>query len=136
MSLPRSRSRLVERVPRVVPGSADAFGIWIGDADLGQNFAFEPLHRLRLAILDVIVPQQVEKAMHCKMRDMIADRLAKLASFADDGLASHRNVTKRYRRIPQERLGARERQHIGRPVAAAPASIQAGDRGIIAQQNR
>ena len=51
----------------MAPVSSIAAGIRIGNAQRGQDIAFQPLHALGLSVGPVIVPQKMQKAMDREM---------------------------------------------------------------------
>ena len=46
--------------------------VGVGHADARKNGAFEPLHFLGVVVRFVIVAQQMQKAMHRQVRDVVA----------------------------------------------------------------
>ena len=81
---------------------------------------FEPFHGLGLAVRLVIVADEMQKAMHRQMGEMIAERLALSVGLARRGLVGDHDVAEDARADRGCGSGAGKRQHVGRLVLAAP----------------
>ena len=78
--------------------------VGVGDAEPGQDAPLQTLHRLRLAVVLVVVAEQMQETVHRKMGEMVANGLAFGPDFARDRLVGDRDVA----------------EH-GRPAAASPS---------------
>ena len=89
-------------------------------------------------IVLVVVAEQMQKAVHREMREMMLERLAfgaasrAVVSIGDDDVAEQR---RRCARCAARALLRRKRQHVGRLVVAAPVAIERLDRRIIGQHD-
>ena len=82
----------------------------------------------------VIVAEEMQKAMHREMGEMMQERLAFVARIRAP--ASHRRSTMSPSNAagPVARRG-RKRQHIGRLVVAAPVAVERADRRVVGEQD-
>ena len=73
----------------------DAVSGWrvgVGDGEALEDLALKPLHLLRIAVVLVVIAQQMEKSMDGKMREMMVERLALGDRLARDGLIGDDDV--------------------------------------------
>src|SRR5882672_5422545 len=114
------------------PGVARNVGV--GHADAGEHRDFQALHGLRFFVRLVIVTDEVEKAMDCKMRQVMLEGLALGLCFARAGLIGDHDVTQMMRPIRAVLLG-RKRQHVGGLVVTTPMSVERADRLVVGEQD-
>src|SRR5215470_9154311 len=69
----------------------------VGHPEPGEDRGFQPFHRLRLVVGDVIVADEMKKAMHREMRQVMRERLALGAGFPLGGLVGDHDVAKKTR---------------------------------------
>src|ERR1700730_17144714 len=109
--------------------------IRIGNAELRQNLPLEGFHGFGVVVFFVIVPDQMQEAMHREVAEMMIERLLLVIGFLSRRFVGDGDVAKHARRIvgpaPAARLQGRKRQHIGRLVDAAPVAVQHADSGVI-----
>ncbi len=81
----------------------------------------------------VIVADEMQETVHRKMGDMMSKRLAFGSGLPRDGLVGKDDVAEMRRLV--RGLLARERQHVGGGVDAAPMPVELADRRIIGQDD-
>lgn len=74
-------------------GAGARFQIWIADTEIGKHQAFSVFHALRGRIGVVPKSYQMEHAMYCEMRKVVAQGQAPLARFPLGRLEPDRDVT-------------------------------------------
>ena len=60
--------------------------VGIGHGEALEDLALQPLHLLGIAVVLVVIAQQMEKSMDGKMREMMVERLALGDRLPRDGL--------------------------------------------------
>src|SRR5436305_7333318 len=118
-----------------------AIRIRIGNAELRQDLLLEGFHRFGVVVLVVIVTDQVQETMHCKMAEVMLERLLFLIGLLPHRLIGNRDIAKHARRVVIRgaragRLQRRERQHVGRLVDAAPVQVEHANAGVVGQHDR
>src|SRR3954468_11619693 len=102
--------------------------VGVGNAELRQDRALESFHRLGIIVVFVVVADQMQKAMHGQMAEMVVERFLFVVGLAAGGLIGDRNVAEHARGIVcRSRAGGlqrRKRQHVGRLVLTAPVLVQ------------
>src|ERR1700712_4960190 len=114
--------------------------IGIRNAELRQDLPLQRLHGFGLAVLFVIVADQVQEAVNRKGAEMMIERLLLVVGLPSRRVVGDRNVAEHPRRIVGThragRLQGRKRQHVGRLVDAAPIAVQRANSGVIGQHHR
>src|SRR3984893_5655109 len=105
--------------------------IRIGNAELRQNLLLESFHYLGVVVFFVVVPDQMQEAMHREMAEMMIERLLLVIGFLARRFIGDGDVAEHARRVVgaarTARLQSRKRQHIGRLVDGAPVAVQGED---------
>ena len=107
--------------------------IGAGNPEPAENRAFERLHRLGFGRPDMVVADQMQKAMHQKMGDVIAQRLSCLGGFPRGGLERDDDIAeeRRSRRSP---LVGKARTLVGLS-SSTPFAVEVADESVVAEQN-
>src|SRR5215471_1985213 len=115
------------------------FCIGVGNPELRENVRLQNFHRFGVVVRLVIVANQMQKAVHREMAQVVSERLVRLAGFPAYGLIGDRDVAEHPRGIVRSSRGGclrdRKRQHIGRLVDAAKVLVERADAGIVSQQD-
>src|ERR1700712_2714515 len=116
-----------------------AIRIGIGDAELRQNRGLKGFHDFGVVVLLVIVADQMKEAMNREMAEMMIKRLLLVIGFRARGLVGDSDIAEHARRIvgtvSSGRRQRRKRQHVGRPVDAAPVVVQRAYAVIVGQHD-
>src|SRR6185312_12701861 len=116
-------------------GRRSSVGIRIGNAEGCENLRLEPFHFKGLALLDVIIPQDVQESMHHQMGEVIGEGLFKLRRLALEGFPGEDDVAENAGyRAKRGDLG--KTQHIGWLVDAAPLAVELLLFGVVGQNDR
>src|SRR5262245_13468767 len=112
--------------------------IGVGNAELGEDLAFQRLHRLGVVVILVVVADQMKEAMHREMTQMMVKGLVFLVGFPPGRLIGDRDVAEHARHVIGRIAGwlqRGKRQHVGRLVDAAPVAVERPDAGIVRQHD-
>ena len=115
----------------------------IADAESGEHLALEVLHQLRVAVVLVVKAQEVQRAVHQQVRDVVLELLALLLGLALGRFQGEHDVAQNLRsaaggvgvRVLGRQLWPRERQHVGRLVDAAVLLIQELQLAVVAEHD-
>lgn len=106
--------------------------IGIGDSESGQDGGFQSLHLFGIALIFVVMTQQVQHAVNGKVQHMIAQELLRRFGFPGGDAMGNRDITE----IALAILLRRERQNVGRLVLAAKGCVKIAQLLIVRQQQR
>ena len=111
------------------------FGIGIGNAEPGQYLGFETFHFQGLVLFEMIIAQNVQKAMHNQMGEMIFKAGALFFGLAHKRFPRQRDVAQNADdRLEGLYLG--EAQHVRGRVLAPVLGIELPLFGIVGEQDR
>jgi len=81
----------------------------------------------------MVVADEMQKSMHQKMSDVIAQRFSCRDGFPRGGLEGDHDIAEERRRgrIASGRKG----KHIGRFIMSAPFAVELADEGVVAENN-
>lgn len=105
----------------IVPVSffALVFLVGVGIAEIGDYFRFKFFHDARIGITFMIIPLQVQHAMHHQMRVVRRHWLSLGTGFARDYWRTQRKIALERRAVPEY-----EGQHIGSIILAAVSAVE------------
>lgn len=113
--------------------------VGIGNIETGQNARFQRFHGIRLLIIQVIIPQKMQKSVNDEMGHMMVKAKVRCKGLALNRLPREGQVAqkKRFGGIqiadPSGRKGGKG-QDVGRPCLSAMFAVQSGHRGIVEQK--
>src|SRR3984893_3106498 len=105
----------------------------VGNPEPAENRAFERLHRLGFGRPDMVVPNQMQKAMHQKMGDVIAQRPSCFGGFLRGGLERDDDVAEERRR--SRTTPGWKRKNIGRLIDSPPFAVEVADEAVVAEKD-
>ena len=105
-------------------------GVGIRHPEGGQNLGLESFHGKGLVVVDVIIAEQVQKAMHHQMGEMVLEADPLLRRLPLERLAGKDDVAQQPGNRA-ERLDLGETEDVCRLVDAAPVAVQHPLLGIV-----
>ena len=106
-------------------------GIRVGQVQALHDLAFEPFHFFGLNIGLMIVPDEMQKTMHRKVREMMQEDAVLIVAFTFKRLVGDNDVAEQGC-VPGGRLaGRRKRQHVGRLVDPTLFAVEVANRRIV-----
>ena len=129
------RRRHVRRIVRHRMVVLGLIGVGVVYAQTRQYLGFEALHLKGLGLIDMIISQYMQKAMHDQMAKVISKTLAQIISFTHQRFTRHGDIAQNPHHRAK-RLDLRKAQHIGGAVLAPPLLVQFVLLFVIGQQDR
>ena len=116
--------------------------VWTLNPEGCKYLGFQKLHPLRIPVIRVIIPKEVQQTMDHKVADMVGQSPALTRRLAPAGLVGESDIPEipagRKRRITARghgrAAGGRPAQHVGGPALAAEIPVERLDPRIVATQ--
>ena len=114
-----------------VPYSVGAWNI-----EPSEDEGLDVLHGLRLVTGLMIIADEMKKAMHCEMRQVVSKRLTLRMRLAFRRFVGDHDVAEQTRPATAGLSGSgREGEHVGRGILMAPRAVEPAHGGIIGQHD-